>query len=105
MPEQSEFRWLSFSESINRIERELHSNYIGGFYQWADDFNDNAWTKAVNRLEKAIKLVINKGMTDQDFQVEQALYFDRVSALIQEYRNHKKLDERESFINSFKKGE
>lgn len=105
MPEQSEFCWLTFSESINRIERELHSDYIGGFYQWADDFNDNAWTKAVNRVEKAIKLVMNKGMTARDFQIEQALYFDRVSALMQEYRNYKKLDESESFIKSFKKGE
>jgi len=48
---------------------------------------------------------MNKGMTAQDFQIEQALYFDRVSALIQEYRNYKKLDESESFIKSFKKGE
>lgn len=105
MSEQKEYNYLTFSQSVAKLERELHENYLGGFYQWADETHSNAWTEAANRLERGLKLVIDGVMSRSDFQIEQALYFERCSELIALYRKHKGLDESEQFITSLKQGE
>lgn len=44
-------------------------------------------------------------MTEHDFKIETAIYFDRMLDFIAQYRKYKNLDESDQFINSFKKGE
>lgn len=105
MQKQSEYYHLRFSECIDKLERELHQDYIGGFYQWADATHGNAWSKAVSRLERAIKLVTDKAISEDDFRVEQALYFERCSELISQYRQLQRLDETDTFLRSLRKGE
>lgn len=105
MSKQNEYEHLSFFQSVTRLDRELHSDYIGGFYAWADAIFDGAWSAAANKLERALRLVENRQISRQDFQIEQSLYFERVSELIKEYRKFKKLDETDAFLKSLATGE
>lgn len=105
MSKQSEYRYLTASQSIAKFERELHEDQLGGFYQWADALFDNAWSKAAGRLDRAINLYMQHAISEHDFNVERAMYFEKCQELMQEYRKYKKLDETGAFLKSLGKGE
>lgn len=95
-----EYKHLTFSQCIEKLERELQTDYIGGCYAWIDETQDGAWSKAINRFEKAILAYRDHLITDDTFTTEQEIYFSTVHNFVQEYRKHKQLDASDSYLKS-----
>jgi hypothetical protein len=45
----------AFCDLIDAIENEIKHAYLPGAIQWADSYLDNAWSKAMNEFEEALK--------------------------------------------------
>jgi len=44
-------------------------------------------------------------MSEEQFKVEQAVYFEKCKELLQHFKKYKKLDETDAFLKSFGTGE
>jgi len=95
-----EYKHLTFSKCMEKLERELQTQYLGGCYAWIDETHDGAWTKAINQFEKAILAYRDGLISDDSFTTEQEIYFSTVHNFVQEYRKYKQLDAKDSYIKS-----
>lgn len=105
MQKQSDNFYLRFSECVEKIEREISPAYIPGAIAWVDAVYDGAFSKAADRLERSIIKFRDRVLSEHDFQIEQAIYFDTLTEYFIKYRKHKNLDESEHFLKSFMQGE
>lgn len=97
---KSETYFLRFSECIKKLEREIPDEHLGPLYSWIDAIYDGAWSKAIDRLERAVLKAQRNLITDHDFRYEQSIYFDSMIEFVREYKKHKQIDETDTFLKS-----
>lgn len=84
---------------MNSIEAEIQTEYLGDAIRWCDDTMNGAWSQAIDRYESALTRAINQGTFDLA-KHEGEFYLQTVLGLIKKYKEHKNIDEKESFLNS-----
>jgi hypothetical protein len=93
---------LGFTQLINAIESEIKTDYLPGAIRWSDEKFGNAWTRAMDRFDKALAIAIDRG----DYrlaQIEGDFYKATVLDLLGRYRNHKNLDATDSFLSALER--
>jgi hypothetical protein len=90
---------LGFSNLIAAIEAEIEPGYMPGAIQWCDEQLDNAWSKAMDRFDGALRMAIER----KDYvlaQSEGEFYRATIMKLLSKYKAHKGMDEAKSFLSS-----
>lgn len=93
---------LGFMEIINAIEAELSAEYWPGAIHWADDNFDDAWTKAILRLQNAI----DEATSTRNWRIaeyEGQRYKHTILSLLRKYKEFKKIDDAKAFLSSINK--
>jgi hypothetical protein len=97
----SEFR-LGFHEIVGAIEAELKAEYLGGAIAWADKKHDNAWSKAIDRFDRALSNAIER----QDYlaaKIEGDFYKITILGLIREYKVAKGMSDLDSLLEAVRR--
>jgi hypothetical protein len=90
---------LGFSEVIRSIETELAEKYLPGAIAWIDENRNNAWSNAIDKFDRALIACIARS----DFYSAKAAgehYTVTILNLIAEYKRHKGMDDKDSFLSS-----
>jgi hypothetical protein len=90
---------LGFSTLIRKLEAELSEQYLPGAIQWCDDHMNNAWSRAIERFEKALIKAIEIGSYEYA-KTEGEIYELTVTKLLQQYKASKKIDDANAFLSS-----
>ena len=90
---------FGFVELINAIEAEISSGYLPGAIRWADEKYDGAWTKAMDRFERALNLT-REHMDYVSLKVEAGFYKNTVLDLVQKYKQEKGIENVQSYLES-----
>jgi len=86
-----------FATMLRKIHAELSEAYMPGAHQWADDTFDGAWSKAMDRFDQALTIVIER----KDYQLaklEGDLYKSTLIDLIRKFKKHKQMDDASEFL-------
>ena len=89
---------MTSAELLDRIDRELSPVYVGGAVKWADDYRHFAWSKAIDKMEKAL---LSKDSYKIRLQLEE--YVATCIQLIREYKASQKIDSEDDFISRINK--
>jgi hypothetical protein len=86
---------------LERIDMEIAQEYIGGAIDWADKNCDNAWTNAIEQLERALARPITNDFFGL-IEHETRMYVDTCIGLIAKYRQAMQHNEIDGFLNYLK---
>lgn len=88
-----------FSKIIDSIHSELQPTYLAGFYKWADEHRNVAFTRAVDLLEKELVRCFSvKDVFAANCAAEE--YKHQIISLIAEYKKEMNMDETKRFLES-----
>jgi hypothetical protein len=90
---------FGFAELIGTIESEIETIYMPGAIKWCDEQYSGAWSNALDRFDKALQLAIER----KDFtwaKSEGEFYKLTILKLLRKYKEHKCLDNTQTFLNS-----
>lgn len=88
---------LGFSQIIGAIEAEIDTIYLSGAIQWADNQFHGAWSAALERFDKALAVALER-KDPALAKTEGAYYKATVIDLLSKYKNHKKMNDTQSFL-------
>lgn len=93
-----------FSKIIQNIDSQISEEYLGGCIVWSDREFNNAWTDALVRYENKLTEYILSDKSDPETlrkaNYESGLYLNTVLPLIKKYKESKKLDSAQMFLES-----
>jgi len=92
--------YLRFSECLQKLEREIPDDLLGPCYKWIDTNHDNAWSKAISRLERAVLMAQEHAISEHEFKLEQSRYFETMLEFVKQFKKYKNIDETQTFLKS-----
>jgi hypothetical protein len=90
---------FGFVEVINSIEAEISSRYLPGAILWADKKFDGAWTKAMDRFDRALKITQER-VDYTSLKAEAGFYKNTVLELIRQYKQEKGIEGVQSYLDA-----
>lgn len=86
---------------INEIEAEISQQYLPNAIYWADMTYDNAWSKAIDRFDKALSLAA-QNFDHVMLEREANIYKQKVISLLKEFKRTQRIVEADSFLETIK---
>ena len=90
---------LGFIEVINAIQAEISYRYLPGAICWSDEKFDSAWSKAIDRFERALDLCRER-MDYTSLKAEAGFYKNTVLDLIRKYKQEKGIEGITSYLDA-----
>lgn len=88
---------------IQSIESEISYEYLPGAIRWADDNCDGAWSRAIDRFDLALSEIYSPNF-ERKIKFEAEQYKRTVLGLLKKFKEHKRINDVDSFLNSISVG-